>query len=214
MKILLTISLSILLAGCSMFGKSGVENALYTIIKADTEKNIELRNYERLVLVSTSMTPSEKSKKPSSSAFFKLFDYIAGENIEKSKIAMTAPVFMDGEKKEAGAKIPMTAPVFMDENSDTPMMSFVLPKEYTLDTAPQPTNPDVTLSELKNYTVAAIRFSGFLSDNNVEKHKVILNDWIATEGYKIIGTPQKAGYNPPFTLPMFRRNEVLIAVEE
>ena len=107
----------------------------------------------------------------------------------------------------------MTAPVFMNESANTALMSFVMPADFTLETTPKPTNPDVLVSELKDYKVAVIQFSGTLSNSNVEKHTLALTNWIAENGYTAISGPLKAGYNSPFTLPMMRRNEVLIEVE-
>ena len=108
----------------------------------------------------------------------------------------------------------MTAPVFMDDKNDkTAMMSFVLPSKYTLKTAPLPTNKNVKLRELKDYTVGAIRFNGTLGDTNVQKHKDILVKWLGDNNYNITGEYKKAGYNSPFTLPWMRRNEVLIPID-
>ncbi len=106
----------------------------------------------------------------------------------------------------------MTAPVFMNDSADTSVMSIVMPNDFTLETTPKPTNPDVKVSELKDYKVAAIQFSGTLSDSNVDEHTIILSAWITNNGYTAINKPVKAGYNGPFTLPMMRRNEVLIEV--
>ena len=111
-----------------------------------------------------------------------------------------------------GTEISMTAPVFMNESADKSLMSFVMPKNFTLATTPKPTNPEVYVSELKNYKVATIQFSGTLSDSNVEKYTNILTAWITANGYKSISEPVKAGYNGPLTLPMWRRNEMLIEV--
>lgn len=192
-----------------MFGSSNVEIAPYTVIASDKVDNIQVRNYEYMVLASTPMT-NDKSR---NSAFRILFNYITGENIDQSKIPMTAPVFMDKDANEAGKDIPMTAPVFMGAmGTNEPMMSFVLPKEYTLETAPKPTNDAVKLSALQNYTVAVIQFSGTLSESNIAKHKNLLEEWIEKSEYKATAPYQYAGYNAPFTLPMFRRNEVLIPV--
>jgi effector-binding domain-containing protein len=88
-----------------------------------------------------------------------------------------------------------------------------MPADFTLATTPKPTNPDVMVSELKGYKVAAIQFSGTLSNSNVEKHTAVLKNWITENGYTAISGPLKAGYNSPFTLPMMRRNEVLIELE-
>jgi len=93
------------------------------------------------------------------------------------------------------------------------MMSFVMPKEFTLQTTPTPTNPDLVVTEVKDYKVAAIQFSGTLSRSNVAKHTSLLQDWIAANGYTAIGEPVEAGYNGPLTLPMLRRNEVLIEID-
>jgi hypothetical protein len=171
-----------------------------------------------MVLVSKSMT-SETGK----SAFRKLFSYITGDNEGATEIAMTAPVIMNDKKdvkkdvrKDAtkGAEISMTAPVFMKDSADNSMMSFVMPKNFTLATTPKPTNPEVYVSELKDYKVASIQFSGTLSDSNVEKYTRILKTWMTENGYEAISEPVKAGYNGPLTLPMWRRNEMLIEVRK
>jgi hypothetical protein len=186
--------------------------APYKILKSDDSQKNEVRNYNSMVLVSTSMSSGSGN-----SAFRKLFNYITGENEGAIEISMTAPVIMDDKnetknKIKKGAEISMTAPVFMNDNAEDSMMSFVMPKDFTLATTPKPTNPNVYVSEMKDYKVAAIQFSGTLSDSNVEKHTDILANWIDKNGYVAISQPVKAGYNGPLTLPMWRRNEVLIEV--
>ncbi|MFT5997524.1 MAG: hypothetical protein ACJAXS_003222 [Colwellia sp.] len=212
MKLLLSILTSVFLTGCSVVGQSDVENAPYTLIKSDDVQQIEVRNYDSMVLVSTSM-----SSDSSNGAFRKLFGYITGDNEGAIEISMTAPVIMDDNNAtkndiQKGAEISMTAPVFMNESADNNSMSFVMPKDFTLATTPKPTNPDVYVSELKDYKVAVIQFSGTLSDSNVEKHTNILAAWMNENGYEAIGEPLNAAYNGPLTLPMWRTNEVLIEV--
>lgn len=192
-------------------GDNGVETAPYTVIKSgDGEQQIEVRQYEPMILVSTPM-----SSESGNSAFRQLFKYIAGANEGATEIAMTAPVLMDkeGDNSQEGTEIAMTAPVFMDENASTPVMSFVMPKSFTLATTPKPTNPELTVSELTDYKVAVIQFSWTLSDSNVLKHTKLLEAWMAENGYVATGNAVKAGYNGPLTLPMYRRNEVLIPVQ-
>ena len=180
----------IIVAGCSVFGKSGVEIAPYRVLEKENE--FELRHYENLVLVSTSMSELNAARSP----FSKLFKYISGKNADSQKIKMTAPVFMDQ----------------VDAQSET--MSFVLPTSINMDDAPLPADPSVKLKELTDYTVATITFNGRLQQNNIDQHKKELEAWILEKGFKPIGSVKAAGYNPPFTLPAYRRNEVLIQVEK
>lgn len=215
MKLLSVAAGVLLLAGCSVFGESNVETAPYTLIKADSSLKIEVRSYERMVLVSADMSGNGRN-----SAFRKLFRYISGDNEGATTIAMTAPVFMDGEHPRdrqptltEGTNIAMTTPVLMGSPAGQPLMSFVMPKDFTLQTTPKPKDPTLQVSELKNYRVAAIQFSGTFSDRNVETHTKILQDWLKTAGYTAIGAPVEAGYNGPMTLPMLRRNEILIAIQ-
>ena len=186
----LFLSLSVMtLSGCSMFGHSGVEIAPYEVL--EKEAALELRHYERLVLVTTAM-PSGMNDQ--SDPFYKLFEYISGENESTKEITMTAPVFLDQT----------------DEATD--FMSFVLPENFSIETAPLPQNPAVNLKEIVNYTVAVITFSGTFNQDNINAHKIALEEWIAGKGFEIKGAAKAAGYNPPFTIPALRRNEVLIPV--
>ena len=212
MKLAVSIFATIFVTGCSVVGQSDVETAPYILLKSDQAQLIEVRNYESMVLVSTSM-----SRESGNSAFRKLFSYITGENKGSTQISMTAPVIINDknkDKKDAikGVEISMTAPVFMNDSADNSMMSFVMPKDFTLATTPKPSNPEVYVSELKDYKVASIQFSGTLSDSNVEKYTNILATWMTENGYEAISEPVKAGYNGPLTLPMWRRNEMLIQI--
>lgn len=189
MKFLLAIFTSIFAAGCSVVGQIDVETAPYQLVESDDIQAIEVRSYESMVLVSTSMESDGRN-----SAFRKLFNYITGDN-------------------EVASEIAMTAPVLMNESQGGSLMSFVMPKDFTLENTPKPIDPEVFLSELSAYKVAAIRFSGTLSESNVEKHTRILTDWMALKGYQAIAEPIQAAYNGPLTLPMFRTNEVLIEIE-
>lgn len=209
MKLLLSFLGSMLLAGCSVFGQTNVETAPYTLLKSDSALKIEIRNYEAMVLVSADMSADGRN-----SAFRKLFRYISGENQVAQQISMTAPVFMnEPDHVPQGTEIAMTAPVLMNNADGKPMMSFVMPKDFTLENTPKPNDPSLQVTEVKNYKVATIQFSGILSRSNVAEHTQILQDWLKAQGYVTIGSPIEAGYNGPMTLPMLRRNEILIAIQ-
>ena len=178
------------LSGCSVFGNVSVDIIPYETV----EKNefFEVRRYERLVFVSTSMSEGLDS---AYGPFRKLFDYISGNNENTEKIAMTAPVLLNQ----------------LEQTTET--MSFVLPKNFSLPMTPRPKNPNVKLSEIRNFTVAVASFSGLLNQNSIAINQAKLKSWILKRGFKITGEPKAAGYNPPFTLPFFRRNEILIPIE-
>ena len=182
---------SFVLSGCSVFGDVSVDTIPYeTVEKSDT---FEVRKYERLVFVSTSMSEGLDS---AYGPFRKLFDYISGNNKNTEKIAMTAPVFLDQ----------------LEQTTET--MSFVLPANFSLSTTPLPKDTAVKLSELRNSRFAVISFSGFLNQSSISTHRIKLQNWIMERGFKMIGEPKAAGYNPPFTLPFLRRNEILIPIEK
>ena len=198
MKLLTPLLCLFILSGCSVFGESGVEDAPYTLLKSEQAQKIEVRNYESMVLVSSSISADGMN-----SAFRNLFKYITGENEGFAEIAMTAPVFINEANADAkGVDIAMTAPVFIKEQSEQQVMSFVMPADFTIQSTPKPTNPNVWVTQVKNYKVVVIKFSGLLSDSNVEKQTQILNSWIDKNGYTAISDPIKAAYNGPFHHPM------------
>jgi hypothetical protein len=182
---------SLALSGCSVFGDVSVDIIPYEIVEKSNP--FEVRRYERLVFVSTPMSGGLDS---AYGPFRKLFDYISGNNNNTEKIAMTAPVFLDQFEQT------------------TEKMSFVLPANFSLSTTPLPKDTAVTLSELRDFKFAVISFSGFLNQGSISTHRAKLQKWIMGRGFKIIGEPKAAGYNPPFTLPFLRRNEILIPIEK
>jgi len=188
MKSLIAIIGSIILSGCSVFGVSNVETAPYKVL--EKSEDFELRHYDSLILVSTSMSSMGEDNKP----FRKLFNYISGRNANEQEISMTAPVFMNRE------------------GDNTTKMSFVMPADFSIADTPTPQDPDITIDEINDYTVATIQFSGLLNQDNITKHEAMLRNWIAEKNYNVIGDAKAAGYNPPFTIPALRRNEILIPV--
>ena len=59
-----------------------------------------------------------------------------------------------------------------------------------------------------------IRFNGRADQNDFARETRKLEAWIADRGLRIVGFPEQAQYNPPWTLPAMRRNEVLIPVAQ
>ena len=187
---------ALLSAGCSVFGASGVEQAPYETLARDGD--FEIRRYPALVVARTAMTDGE-----SGDSFRRLFDYIAGANAGAQEIAMTAPVVMG-----RGTEIAMTAPVVRDGET----MAFVAPQGFTPETMPAPTDPAVEIGTIPGRTVAVKRFRGYLFDSAIADAEAALRGWIDGRPWTVAGPTERAGYNPPWTLPFLRRNEVLIPV--
>ena len=136
---------------------------------------------------------------------------------------MTAPVTME-PVSESSQKIAMTAPVTMEPLTDEGQASqtapalpgsqrwrvhFVMPSRYTLGTLPKPNNPAVQLREVPAKTWAVLRYSGFNTQASIQRRTDELVAWLAAQKIQTTGSPQLARYNPPWTLPMFRRNEIM-----
>lgn len=205
--LLITASL-IISSACSVFGVESVEEAPYqTVLK---ENEFEIRDYAPFVVAQTIIDASYKEA--GNKAFRKLFAYISGENEASAKIAMTAPVIAEPKSASSSEKIAMTAPVISEQEGEAWLYRFVLPKGFTIDTAPRPLNPDVTIAETAPQRVATIRYSGRSTDAARVRNTKALITWIELTGLEQTSEPRWAGYNAPWALPALRRNEVLIDV--
>ncbi|MEM6662547.1 MAG: heme-binding protein [Pseudomonadota bacterium] len=189
------------LGGCSVIGGEAAPEPGFETVMADAP--FEIRSYPPLILAKTAMDDT------SNSAFRRLFRYISGANGGEREIAMTAPVLVRSPDAD-GDKIAMTAPVLRTGDGE---MAFILPKEFTADTAPLPTDPSVELDIIPERKVAVIRFNGRADDALFAEHRAKLNDWMQAKGLVAVGPPEQAQYNPPWTIPAMRRNEVLVPIE-
>ena len=186
-------------SACSVVGSAAAPEPDYTVVSA--QDPFEVRDYGALVVVKTSMADGSRA------AFGRLFDYISGENQGARKIAMTAPVLNTAAE---GTEIAMTAPVLQSGEGDREMV-FVLTDEFTPETAPLPSDPKVTLGAIAPRRVAVVRYAGSMK-KRAPAEEAKLRAWIDAKGLRAAGPAEVAGYNPPWTLPAHRRNEVLIPI--
>ncbi len=198
--------------GCSVFGIRTAEELEYTVLEKD--KNIEIRRYEPYIVAQAEM--SGTSQQVQGDLFRILAGYIFGKNEIEEKIAMTAPVIMDSNREQPKSeKIAMTALVVAPSDQDTWQMSFSMPSEYTMENLPKPVDQRVVLKEIPAQLMAVIRYTGSFSNLEQRKKKAAeLMRWLESQtDYQTIADPVFAGYDPPFTIPFLRRNEVLIKIE-
>jgi hypothetical protein len=228
----------LLSTGC-ILGK--IEEPKYKIIEQVGE--FEVREYEETLVAETLVegdfddAPSEGFRRLADYIFgnnlsdkkVAMTAPVGTTNQNPEEIAMTAPVAMKSQNSE---KIAMTAPVAAtpsskDGNSKQQeitspkpfkeqtkwVISFTMPSKYTLATIPMPVNPAVTLRTIPAYQAVAMKFSGFNNPDKVAAKIAAVNEFCQKRGYRKIGAPNYARYNPPWTLWFMRRNEVIQTVE-
>ena len=188
----------------------------YAVVERDGP--FELRQYPATLAAETLVTGTDFDE-AGNVAFGRLFGYISGDNRSQARIAMTSPVIQTGNDPGTGTgeKIAMTSPVIQQAGergspSDSYRVAFMVPAGYTLATVPEPTNPAVRIVATPPRLLAALRFSGWMSEELHRKKEQALRAELATRKLVITGEPITAQYDAPFIPGPFRRNEVLIPV--
>lgn len=208
----LLLSGSLLISG----GAMATEEPDYTVLSQVDD--FELRRYDEQLVAQTWVSGDQDSA--SREGFKVLADYIFGNNTASSggssKISMTAPVTMQADSKESGnesQKIAMTAPVSMQQDNGKWRVQFTMPSQYTMQTLPKPNNPNVEIIEVPAQTYGVIKFSWLAGEEKVATKTEALQTWMQNQNLTPTGEPELARYNPPWTLPFMRRNEVMIAYQ-
>ena len=173
-----------------------LEEPKYQILKSNGK--YEVRKYNDRLAVEVEYSNED-------SGFRYLFNYISGENTQSEKVNMTVPVTQS-------VKIDMTAPVTQSKEDGKMVMQFFLPSKFTFENAPKPTNNRVSLVVLEGGVYAVIKYSGRLTDKNFQKHYEELKDYLIKDKINFIEPAIKATYDGPFTLPVLRRNEVMMKI--
>jgi hypothetical protein len=217
--------LALLVGFLWMESAMAIEEPHYDVIVSQAP--FELRHYAPTLIAQTIV---EGDMDAASNKGFRLIaDFIFGNNLaagseQAAKIAMTAPVTVEPQS----SKIAMTAPVTVEpqlsnaparQSGDTSVASanqwrihFVMPSQYTLANIPKPNNSAVTLHEVPRKYFVVYRYSGFNTVARVQEKTDEALAWAKQQSLKVVGTPQLSRYDPPWTLPMFRRNEIMVEV--
>jgi len=186
-----------------------IEEPKFTLLEKD--KAFELRAYAPKIIAE--VVVDGNMREASSKGFRLIADFIFGNNTVQSgkseKISMTAPVSVEPRSD----KISMTSPVGVQQASKGWKVYFVMPSQYTLETLPKPKSPLVSIKQRSSQKFAVIRFSGLVDEEKMEKKVAELKQWTDNKKLKVLGNPELARYNPPWTLPFLRRNEVMLEVE-
>ena len=186
----------------SGFALAATEEPKYSVLLK--EDAFELRQYAALIVAETAVNGDMDSA--SSQGFRAIADFIFGNNKApgqntSAKIAMTAPVTVQPRTQENSLR----------EAKDW-RIQFVMPTDYTMATLPKPNNQAVQLREVPAQRFAVLRYSGLNTESKVEDKTNELLVWVKTKNWQMAGSPQLSRYDPPWTLPMWRRNELRVEV--
>jgi len=184
----------------SVFGvRGGYEQPSYQVLQS-MPPAVEIRRYEARTAAETAVTSDQDG-----AAFQRLFRYITGANRSATLMSMTAPV------AESSQMIAMTVPVEISGGART--MRFFLPASVVKSGVPVPTDPLVHIVTLPPATLGVIRFSGLATAASRAKETAILRMALSHAGKTAAGAPMYFSYDPPFTAPFLRRNEVALEVK-
>ena len=181
------------------------EEPHYTVIQQ--HEGIEVRSYAPY-LVAEVVVPGPADA-AGNQGFRILAAYIFGKNKGERRIQMTAPVTQTPEPRT----IAMTAPVTQVATETGYVIQFKMPAEFTLDTLPEPLDPQVRLKEVPGGRFAVIRYSGAWSEGNYSEHLARLRQGVEAAGIRTRGEPIYSRYDAPFVPWFMRRNEIWLQVE-
>ncbi|KAL9425344.1 hypothetical protein AB3S75_032319 [Citrus x aurantiifolia] len=207
------------------FESQNLEEALMAVPDLETVKfkvlsrrgQYEIREAESYFIAETTM-PGRTGfdLNGASRSFNVLAEYLFGKNTKRETMEMTTPVITRKTQSD-GEKMEMTTPVISKklEDQDKWQMSFVMPSKYGAN-LPLPKDPSVRIKEVPKKVVAVVAFSGFVTDEEVKQRELKLRDALKGDRQfrvKEGASVEVAQYNPPFTLPFTRRNEIALEVE-
>lgn len=198
--LLIALILTIIGGGASMLAnakKPKYETPVYTV--KNSTASFEVRQYKPLVIAE--ITTVGERKEAINEGFMILAGYIFGKNDKELKLPMTTPVGQYGLSE--------------DKDNDQWVTEFIMPKGYTKETLPKPTNTNIRFIDLPASTWAVFQFSGNPTTAELKKRSDDLKAALKATGMPTVmaGIPVcYAFYNPPFTPWFLRRNEVMIRV--
>lgn len=199
-------------AGESVLGiRTGTEEPHFDL--QQERGGLEIRCYDARIAAQTTVNGAEQYAR--SQGFRRLAGYIFGGNHANAKIAMTAPVGQEYGQTTDGQRIAMTAPVAEEPGHDGAwVIRFFMPATWTRETLPAPDDKSVELVTVPAATFAVLRFTGDRGPAAIAARTDELLYALDDTEFTPAGPPQAWFYDPPWTLPFRRRNEVAVPVSK
>jgi len=202
---------SLLLSACSVFGiRNGTEEPAHSLV--ERLGDVEIRRYAPRTAAETTVSGDAYSAR--GEGFRRLAGYIFGGNQGRVRIDMTAPVAQSDAPAgaPAGERIATTAPVAQASDAEGSVIRFFLPAG--LADAPKPNDGRVRIVPVPAETVAVLRFGGLAPDTAIAAQRATLLATLAGTRWRPVADPVTWFYDPPWTLPPLRRNEIAVPVVE
>ena len=172
---------------------SGLETPIYEIL--EKSGSFEIRNYDPMIIAVTKVNSGFRES--TYTGFRRIANYIFGNNDQNMEIAMTAPVLS-------------TSPV---GNKGHYEVAFVMPREHSLNTLPEPSILTIEIQEKELGKMAVLRFGGWATESKVIKYQKTLMGYLDQYNLYIKGEFMVAQYNSPWAIPPFRRNEIMVRIK-
>ena len=194
--------------------KSGVESPRYSVL--GKKSGYEIREYDPYIVAKTDIYGS--FSRSLNRGFGIIAEYIFGNNVS-TRSDVTKEASLADRPEITSEQIPMTAPVLSEKETDLEMqgryvISFVMPSKYDLDTLPVPRDARVELSPVKRHVAAAIKFSGYATEKRVLHNLQQLRQMLTLDRIEATPRYRVAQYDPPFTFPLMKKNEVIVDLQD
>lgn len=183
-----------------LFGKITQETPKFSLVFELPD--YQIRQYSQCIVAETTFTKGSELR-----AYNRLFMFFNGKNYSKKtgkreRIEMTAPVFIQQDFPEGGGD-----PVHI--------MRFYIPSRFTsIDDIPVPKDTSVKLKTIPEKVIAVRGWKGSVRKSKIEKNETILMDCLRRDGKRMKSPPILARYNPPWTIPAQKWNEIWIELED
>eukprot|EP01120_Amphizonella_sp_Union-15-10_P014736 TRINITY_DN7266_c0_g1_i1.p1 TRINITY_DN7266_c0_g1~~TRINITY_DN7266_c0_g1_i1.p1 ORF type:complete len:227 (+),score=30.80 TRINITY_DN7266_c0_g1_i1:21-701(+) len=156
-----------------------------------TNEAYELRTYSPYIKAELAL-PADSYREAIEKGTFELERYFRGENSRRKMVVRLSPPFVseiDPNKLSQTVRV-MPNSDFLSNEKPKPNRYFwvyqVLKQDYSIDGVPKPNNPFIqTLDNKSSQVWAAHRFSGWLTEKNIQKHVQVMKEAMEKDGLKM-----------------------------
>ena len=152
----------------------------------------EVRAYDPMIRAEVTVDGDPSQAR--SAGFRKLAGFIFGKNAQQTEVAMTVPVMQ------------------VPQSGNRWTVSFMMPSAYTLDTLPQPKDPDIRFHPTPARRMLCLTLTGKGTDARMNAARDRLLQIAQEAGITATGDVQFNFYDAPMTPFWKRRNDVALPI--